>query len=169
MVEGIELKGVLRSAGLAGLVLAAAWLAGCGGGGSDAAGETAPPAVTAPAVTTQPSSVTVAPGSTATFSVVVSGSGVAYEWQRSTTGGVSWQAIDGASQSSVNIGAVDASMNGHQFRVAAQNVAGSVVSNPATLTVSGAGGGGVNGVTTTAVAAGYFHSLALRADATVLA
>jgi hypothetical protein len=127
---------LLRRAGLAlgaALVLA---LSGCGGGGS---GGGAGGTVTPPTITSQPASLSVAPGSSASFTVVATGGGLAYQWQRSTDGGLSWSDIAGASVASYSIAAVDASMNGHQFHVVIQNPAGMVVSAAATLTVTGGG------------------------------
>lgn len=116
-------------------LVAAAWLVGCGGGGEGPTEPVPPPAVTPPVITQQPAAQTVAAGGSATFSVTATGNGLAYAWQRSTTGGLSWGAITGATQASYTTGAVDASMNGHQFRVVVQNPAGIVTSDPATLTV----------------------------------
>lgn len=51
-------------------------------------------------------------------------------------------AISGATQASYSVGPVDATMNGHQFRVAIQNPAGVAISQAAVLTVAGASGAG---------------------------
>ena len=114
-----------------------AMLGACGGGGSDdSPGGGAVGGVTTPVVTTEPASQSAAPGASVTFSVVTSGNGLAFQWQRSTTGGLSWQDIAGATASAYTLSAVDATMNGHQFHVVIQNVAGIVVSQAATLTVA---------------------------------
>ncbi len=116
-------------------------LLGCGGGGGDEEPPAAtPPAVTAPVITAQPTSVSVPVGATATFTVTATGGGLNYAWFRSTSSGVTWQAISGASGTSFSVAAVDATMNGHLFRVVIQNVVGNVVSSSVSLTVTGAAG-----------------------------
>jgi hypothetical protein len=87
-----------------------------------------------PAITTQPSSVTVTVGQTATFSVQATGSGtLTYQWQKSST------AISGATSSSYTTAPTTAADSGSQFTVIVSNSIGSVTSNAATLTVSTAG------------------------------
>jgi hypothetical protein len=89
-----------------------------------------------PTITTQPSSQTVAVGQTATFSVVATGTGtLSYQWSRSGA------AIAGATAASYTTPAATASDSGAQFTVAVTNAGGTVVSNAATLTVSGGGTG----------------------------
>ena len=99
-------------------------LANCGGGKSEIA----------PAITTQPSNQTVAVGQTATFSVVATGTApLSYQWQKGTT------AIAGATSPAYTTAATTLSDNGSQFTVIVSNSAGSVTSNPATLTVTSSG------------------------------
>jgi Immunoglobulin I-set domain len=87
-----------------------------------------------PAITVQPSNVTVAVGQTATFSVQATGSGtLAYQWQKSNT------AISGATSSSYTTAPAAAADSGSQFAVIVSNSIGNVTSNPATLTVSTSG------------------------------
>lgn len=145
-----RVRTLTRSFGLALMLGVSALLAACGGGGGDAAPASAP-AVTTPAVTKQPASQTVTPGASVTFDVVATGNGLAYQWQRSTTGGVSWQSISGATSQSYAITPVDATMNGDQYHVIIQNPAGMVVSEAATLTVTSPPAGGGNGGTTSIV------------------
>ena len=86
--------------------------------------------MTAPSISSQPASVTVAAGETARFSVSASGSApLAYQWQRNGAN------IPGANASSYSFTAAVAD-NGAQFRVLVTNSAGSVLSSSATLTVS---------------------------------
>ena len=86
----------------------------------------------APTITTQPTSKTVAVGSTATFSVVASGTGtLTYQWRKNGT------AISGATAASYTTPAATAADNGAQFTVAVSNAGGTVVSSAATLTVTG--------------------------------
>ncbi|MBS0630320.1 MAG: immunoglobulin domain-containing protein [Verrucomicrobia bacterium] len=83
----------------------------------------------APAITTQPSSVTVNAGASVTFNVAVSGTAVAYQWYKN---GV---AISGATTASFTINAA-ASANAGNYTVTVTNAAGVVTSNAATLTVN---------------------------------
>ena len=77
----------------------------------------------------QPSDLTVQQGNAATFTVSVAGSGVTYQWQRN---GVD---IPGATGTSYTLGAAAPSNDGDEFRVIVTNVAGSVRSEEAVLTV----------------------------------
>lgn len=129
-----------RWASLSALFAFSVMLGGCGGGGSDPPPGGTVGGVTTPVVTTQPASQTVASGGSVTFSVAATGDGLAYQWQRSTTGGVSWQDIAGATSSSYTIAAADASMNGDQYHVVVQNTAGVAASAAATLNITGAAG-----------------------------
>ncbi len=87
--------------------------------------------VPAPTITTQPASQTVAVGQTATFNVVATGSGaLTYQWSKNGA------AITGATGASYTTPAAISADNGAQFTVAVSN-AGTVVSNAATLTVTG--------------------------------
>ena len=108
------------------LVAATALFAGCGGSGSSDSCETS----TAPTITTQPSSVSVSEGSTASFSVVASGSGtLSYQWRKDGS------EISGATSSSYSIASVAGSDAG-SYDVVVSNSAGSVTSSTATLTVT---------------------------------
>ena len=90
-----------------------------------------------PAITTQPASITVAAGQTATFSVVASGSGtLTFQWSKNGA------AIAGATAASFTTPATTAADSGARFTVAVTNAGGTVVSNAAILTVTGGGGGG---------------------------
>jgi glucose/arabinose dehydrogenase len=84
---------------------------------------------TVPSISTHPSSVTVAAGQTASFTVAASGTApLAYQWQRN---GVN---IPGATSSTYSF-VTSAADNGAAFRAVVSNGAGSVTSNAATLTV----------------------------------
>lgn len=84
-----------------------------------------------PLVIAQPASYTAIVGQTATFSVIASGTlPITYQWQRN---GIS---IPGATTSSYTIAATTAADNGAQFNVMVSNVAGSVSSTAADLTVN---------------------------------
>ena len=85
----------------------------------------------APSITTQPSNQTVTVGSTATFSVVATGTTpLTYQWQKGTT------PVPGATAASYTTAATTSSDNGSQFEVVVTNSVGSITSNAATLTVT---------------------------------
>jgi glucose/arabinose dehydrogenase len=85
----------------------------------------------APSITQHPSSRTVAPGASVTFSVRASGPPpLGYQWRRN---GVD---IAGATSPDFTIASVTASDNGARFRAVVSNDAGSATSNEAVLTVS---------------------------------
>ncbi len=91
----------------------------------------ATPAV-APAITTQPASVTVTVGGTAAFSVAASGTTpLAYQWQK---GGASIAGATAATLTLTNVQGGDAG----SYACRVTNGAGTVTSNAATLTVSSA-------------------------------
>jgi len=119
-------------------------------------------AVVAPAITAQPVSLTVTPGSAATFAVTATGSApLAYEWRRD---GV---AVPGATESTLFLPAVYATSAGG-FSVVISNSAGSVTSSSATLTVSSAAAAPVitTQPVTQSVAAGGSATLLVAATGT---
>ena len=69
-----------------------------------------------PAITTQPSSVTVANGKTATFRVIAAGTGLTYQWQYSSNGGKTWNNWSGKTSSSASV-TVGSNNNGLLYRV----------------------------------------------------
>jgi hypothetical protein len=88
------------------------------------------PTVVPPSITTQPVSQTVTASQTATFAVSATGTApLSYQWSRSGT------AIPGATTSTYTTPPTTTADNGAQFTVVVRNSAGSVASNPATLTV----------------------------------
>jgi hypothetical protein len=87
----------------------------------------------APAITTQPSNMTVTAGQTATFSVVASGTApLTYQWRKNSAN------IAGATGSSYTTAATTSADNGAKFDVVVSNSAGNITSAQATLTVSSA-------------------------------
>jgi len=85
----------------------------------------------APSITTQPSSKTVTVGQRASFSVAASGTApLSFQWNRNGA------PISGATSSTYSAPAATSSDSGAQFTVLVSNVAGSVTSNAATLTVN---------------------------------
>lgn len=84
------------------------------------------------AITTQPTNRSVCSGSDATFSIVVSGTGLTYQWQQSTGGGT-FTDMDGETSSSLTLASVALTSNGNQYRCV---INGNLNSNAATLTVN---------------------------------
>jgi hypothetical protein len=90
---------------------------------------------TGPTITQHPASLTVAPGQLATFTVSATGTApLNYLWQIAAPGG-SFGDFPMAMGDSFSLTA-DATWNGYQVRVIVSNVAGSSISNAATLTVA---------------------------------
>jgi len=84
----------------------------------------------APTITSHPASVTVAAGQPASFTVAASGTApLQYQWLRN---GV---VISSATSPTLTLPAVTAADNGAAFSAVVSNTAGSIPSNPATLTV----------------------------------
>ncbi|MBK7678344.1 MAG: reprolysin-like metallopeptidase [Chitinophagaceae bacterium] len=95
--------------------------------------------VVAPAtITTQPVSATICEGGNASFNVVATTSiGVlTYQWELSTNGGTTWNAIPGATTSTFAQTNIPVGQNGYRFRVIASSGCGSVTSSVAILTVN---------------------------------
>lgn len=89
------------------------------------------PGSSAPVVTTQPHSISTPSGSSATFSVVASGSGLSYQWYKDSA------AISGATGSSYTVASADSTAAGSYF-VRITNAGGTVDSNSVTLTIAAA-------------------------------
>ena len=87
---------------------------------------------TAPAVTTQPSAVTLNYGHTTTLSVVATGNSLTYQWYNGASGDTS-SPIAGATSASYTTSALTAASN--NFWVQATNALGTVDSNTATVNV----------------------------------
>ena len=86
---------------------------------------------TAPVITTQPVSQTIAVGKSATFVVVATGSAsLSYQWQKNGAN------ISGATSASYTTTPATTGDNAAKFSVVVANSAGSVTSNAATLTVT---------------------------------
>jgi outer membrane protein assembly factor BamB len=138
-------KWLMRAANL----LIAGLFTACGGGSSPSSTPTSagsapidrapptPPAPTAPSVSAQPGNVSVTVGSTASFTVVASGtSPLAYQWQKNGT------VIAGATSSNYTTPALALADSGSTFSVVVSNSAGNATSNSAQLSVTQQPGNG---------------------------
>jgi hypothetical protein len=91
----------------------------------------------APKVTTQPVSVSVTVGVTATFNAAASGvPAPTVQWQLSTNSGSTWTNISGATSTTYVSGVTSSIDNGYQYRAVFTNSAGSATSSVAVLTVT---------------------------------
>ena len=88
------------------------------------------------AFTTQPKSVTVANGKTATFKVVAKGGTVSYQWYYSKDNGTKWTKMSGKTSASLSVKA-STTTNGYLYRCVAKNAKYTETSKNAKLTVSG--------------------------------
>ena len=82
-------------------------------------------------ITSQPVDVSVVQGSPAAFSVVATGTGLAYQWQSSSDAGASWSGISGANASSYSIASTALADNGKRFRVLVSSSDGSSATSSA--------------------------------------
>ena len=86
-------------------------------------------------ITTQPSNVTVAAGSNATFKVVATGSGLKYQWQYKKSGQTSWSNW-GARTTASTTATSNATWQGMQVRCVVKDSTGkTVTSSAATITI----------------------------------
>ena len=121
-----------RSAAVA-VAFVALWICASCGSGSTATSSSSSSSseVSAPLITTQPSSQSVNSGQAATFSVVATGTApISYQWMKAGAN------ISGATSAGYTIPATTFTDNGSQFQVKVSNSAGSVTSNAATLTIN---------------------------------
>jgi len=105
---------------------------GCSSANTSGSGDNPKP--TAPTITSQPAAQTVTVGQTATFSVTVSGTApLSYQWQMNSAN------ISGATATTYTTPATTSADNSAKFAVMVSNIAGSTISNQATLTVNSTG------------------------------
>lgn len=110
-----------------------------------------------PVFAMQPVNDLICRGTTASFAVSVAGQGpLSYQWQYSTDGGVTWNAISGATLSTYSIPSTDAShyVNGYQFRVQVTGAECPSTSLPATLIINPTPTALVSAVTATPICNG---------------
>ena len=122
-----------RRVGLAACGLLSLSLSACWWDGSDNHAAAAPAAsVSQPVITAQPADASAVAGSTATFAVTATGTGLSYQWQKNGT------AVDGATGASYTTPALTTADDQAVYKVVVTNSAGSVTSTGAMLTVTAA-------------------------------
>lgn len=88
--------------------------------------------VNPPTITNNPSNVQVCSGSNATFNVSGNSSQtIIYQWQESTDGGATWNAVSGANASSYTVTGTTVSMSNNRYRCQLSNATCSVPVNSA--------------------------------------
>lgn len=94
--------------------------------------------VTSVGVTTHPSNVTTCSGTSASFTVAGTGTGVLYQWQVSIDGGANYNDIPGETNATYTINAVTPVMDGFRYRARLSNSTCTTpgISNSALLTVN---------------------------------
>jgi hypothetical protein len=108
---------------------------------SNVARLTVTPSSAVPAIGTQPVAALVVAPSTATFTVVASGTPTpTFQWQVSTDGGTTFADVAGATNASFATPATTIADSGKLYRVEVSNAAGTVFSNSALLSVSSTAG-----------------------------
>lgn len=94
-------------------------------------------AAEAPVITTQPQSVTVQEGNSATFHVAATGTApLTYQWRIDRNDGNGWVNMNGEVSDTYTLSAADMACNGFKYQCVVSNDAGSVTSNTAALTVT---------------------------------
>ena len=92
-----------------------------------------------PVIGQQPTDVSVKQGTMAFFTVTAAGGGLNYQWQVSKNGGSTWKNCTSSGCTSEAFGfTTKASYSGWMYRCVVSNAAGSVTSDAALLTVTGA-------------------------------
>jgi hypothetical protein len=102
--------------------------------GVGTAATTAPATLTVDYVATQPANQIVIVGGTATFTAASSNPADTVQWQISSDNGATFVPLAGATSTTLSFAAISAE-NGYQLEAVFSNSAGTLTSNPATLTV----------------------------------
>ena len=90
--------------------------------------------------TTQPANTTACTGTNANFSVTVTGTTPAYQWQVSTNGGTTYTPVAGQTAATLTLNAVTTAMSGNLYQVVISNSCPSTItSTAAVLTVNSPG------------------------------
>ncbi len=84
-------------------------------------------------LTAQPANTTVCAGNDATFSVSVDGTTPGYQWQVSTDGGATYNNLPGATNATLTLTGVTASMNNNRYRVIISNSCPSSITSQAVI------------------------------------
>ena len=122
-------------------------------------------AESAPQIVVAPQDVTTVAGRSATFEVLATGGGLQYEWYRNDGPGGSFQPVgNGNGSAQLVLSNADASDDGAMFRVVVRNGVATAASPTARLSVAPSVGSAP-----TRIGGGSGHSIALRADATLVA
>jgi extracellular elastinolytic metalloproteinase len=88
-------------------------------------------------ITTQPSPATVCRNANATFTVEASGTGLTYQWQSSTNGGVSFSNIPSANSNTLTLNAVTPAMNNYRYQcIINGDCTTNLISNAVILTIN---------------------------------
>ena len=87
-----------------------------------------------PRIWSQPKSVTVKKGKTATFTVKAFGAGMKYQWYYSTNKGKTWKKYSGKTSAALKVKG-STKNKGYYYRCIVKNTNGSVTSSKAKLTV----------------------------------
>jgi uncharacterized repeat protein (TIGR01451 family) len=88
-------------------------------------------------ITSQPINASGCPGNSVDYNVTASGPGLAYQWQVSTDGGITFSNINGATSSTLTLTDITTSMNNNQYSVVVSSSCAAIgtSSSPAALTV----------------------------------
>ncbi len=88
-------------------------------------------------ISSQPSSVTLCAGASASFTVAAYGTALTYQWQQSTNGGSSFANISGATANSLSLTSLTTASNNYQYRCVINGTCTvNLISNEATLLVN---------------------------------
>lgn len=137
----------------------------CGSAFSDAAILT----VSSPAqITDQPDELAVCEKTEAKFSVVAGGSSISYQWQVSSNSGNSFTDISNAKSNTLTIASATSSLNNNLYRVAIKQMnCGTILSDPALLTVNSLPSVSINASPASAVLPGQTITLTSSSSSVV--